>query len=80
MQRYPAQEKDAAAVFHDLLRLDSGYKPGLKVHDFMELFSICSQCELVMTKRVVRRHLCEAKTGAGEGLGREYIDLTTDTE
>jgi hypothetical protein len=78
MQRYPVQGKDAATVFHDLLRLDSGYKPGLTIHDFMGLFSICSKCQLVMTKRVVRRHLCEAKTGAGEGSEIEYIDLTAD--
>ena len=63
---------DPAAVFRQLLRLDSIYKPGLTVEEVTVLFAKCRRCRLVMTRRIFENHVCNKEM--------EVIDLTLDSE
>ena len=74
----PQIELDGATtIFRQLLRLDSVYKPGLKLSELKVIFSKCSSCGLIMTKRVFSRHICDITEVKD---GREYIDLTLDED
>jgi hypothetical protein len=53
---------------HLLLRLDSHVRAGITEDEFYRLFVRCSNCGLIMTKRVFDEHVCP----------NELIDLTFD--
>jgi len=41
-----------------LLKLDARVQPGIPTADFTKLLRKCTQCEMVMTRRVARQHRC----------------------
>ena len=57
------------------MRLDSFTRPGLTEDEFRGFLTRCSDCELIMTRRMFERHNC---AGKAEKRDVEVIDLTTE--
>jgi hypothetical protein len=59
------------------LRLDSAIHPGLTQDHFRQLFAKCSECGLVVTRRIFFSHDCEGKD---DKQMIDIIDLTGDSD